>query len=85
MVKIQKMLTDENIKKPAISCVRMFMPSEWAEMGVSRYKFYSDVYNHSCRDEANLLKIENTPIVPFHDKFIGNKPVLWSLFAGRHA
>ena len=79
---IKKVLTDANVMKPALSCVRMVLPSEWAKLDVCTYTFYSDVYEHPSQATHEHLTIENAPIVQFRDAIIGKNPVLWSLFSG---
>ena len=75
-------LTDLNEKKPALACVRMVLPSEWAKLDIATYTFYSDVYEHPDRGNPEFLSVETAPIVHSRAAFVGHKTVLWSLFCG---
>ena len=78
----KKVLTAANVRKPAQSCVRLVLPSDWAKLDVATYTFYSDVYEHPGRESSEHLTIESSPVVQHRDAIIGKRAVLWSLFSG---
>ena len=74
--------THDKREKPARSCVRVVLPSDWAKLDVCTYTFYEDVFEHPQRDSSEFLSVEQTPIVQRRAPFIGSELTLWSLFAG---
>ena len=79
---VKRVVTSDNVKRPAQACVRLVQPSEWAKLDVCTYPFYADVFEHPDRSSPDMLTIERTPIVQRRAPFVGRDPVVWSLFHG---
>ena len=74
--------TKNSGRKPAQACVQLVLPSDWAKMDVSTYKFYADVFEHPLRTSPEILSIERSPIVQRRAPFVGRDAELWSSFEG---
>ena len=68
--------------KPAIDCIRVVLPSEWAKLDVCTYTTYADMFEHHKGGTHEHLSIEYAPVVQWRAPFIGNRLKLWASFKG---
>ena len=80
--RINMVQTSNAGRKPAMDCVRVVLPSEWAKLDVCTYTTYADIFEHHRGEVHEHLSIEYAPVVQWRAPFIGNKLVFWTSFNG---